>query len=309
MKRKSSTSRKRKSSSSRKVSELPQMQTESGEQVTEKILPPTYPKPIYQNEREVAMDFAIRVHKKFDAMVKATIFFGSQAQNKGVTDSDVDIIILIDDASIKWDLELVAWYREELGKLIAETNYSKDLHVNTVKLTTWWLDLMHGDPVIINVIRYGEALIDLAGFFKPLKALLMDGKIHSTPEAVYTMLQRSPMHLARSKAAEAGAIEGVYWTMVDSAQAALITLGKLPPSPEHVALMLKENFVETGMLKPDYVAWYREIYDLHKKIAHGEIRDIKGAMLDEWQDRAEKFMKKMIDIVDGLLEARNGVNK
>ncbi|MFH1290189.1 MAG: hypothetical protein ABIH92_02155, partial [Nanoarchaeota archaeon] len=105
-------------------------------------------------------------------------------------DSDVDIILIVDDAAVNWDMQLVAWYREGLGKLIAAQKYAAELHVNTVKLTTWWEDLLHGDPVVINILRYGEALIDYAGFFNPLKALLLKGKVRSTPEAVNAALQR-----------------------------------------------------------------------------------------------------------------------
>jgi len=249
--------------------------------VKKKATPPTL-----VTEKDIAMDFAAKVHKKFNTIIKATILFGSQAQNKATSSSDIDIVIIVDDAAIEWDLELIAWYREELAKLIASCEYSKDLHVNTIKLTTWWNDLMHGDPVILNILRYGQALIDIGGFFNPIKSLLAKGKIHSTPEAVYAALQRAPAHLARSKLAELGAVEGVYWAMVDSAQAALITLGKLPPSPEHISKMLKENFVDNKMLKMEYVSWFRDIYSVQKGIAHGQIRDIKGLEIDSWQDRA-----------------------
>jgi uncharacterized protein (UPF0332 family)/predicted nucleotidyltransferase len=260
-----------------------------------------------KTEKDLAMDFAAKVHRRFDSIVKATVLFGSQAKNKAVSSSDIDVIIIVDDAAINWDMELVAWYREELAKIISSDENSRDLHVNTIKLTTWWNDLLHGDPVVINVLRYGEALIDIGGFFNPLKALLLQGRIYSTPEAVYTALQRAPMHLARSKAAEIGAIEGVYWSMVDSAQAALITFGKLPPSPEHVTAMLKESFVDTGLLKMEYVAWFRDIFSLHKSISHGQVREIKGADIDAWQERAEYFMKKMSEIIDQLLESRPGM--
>jgi uncharacterized protein (UPF0332 family)/predicted nucleotidyltransferase len=257
-----------------------------------------------RDNKDIAMDFVSQVHKRFGDVVKATILFGSEAKSEARSGSDIDIIIIIDDAGIAWDLELVSWYREELAKLITSNKYAEDLHVTTLKLTTWWNDLMHGDPVVINILRYGETLIDIGGFFKPLKALLLQGKIHSTPEAVYTALQRAPMHLARSKISELSAVEGIYWTMVDSAQAALITLGKLPPSPEHVGIMLKESFVDTGLLKIDYVRWYREILSIHKGIAHGEIKNIRGVEIEEWQNKAEKFLSKMIEIIDQLIEAQ-----
>ncbi len=270
-----------------------------------KIIKKKISRPTLKTERDIAMDFAALVHKKFDQLIKATILFGSQAKNSSKPGSDIDVIIIVDDASVEWDLELIAWYREELGKMIAANPHGVELHVNTIKLTTWWNDLMHGDPVVINIIRSGETLIDIAGFFKPLKVLLYNGYIHSTPEAVYNALQRSPMHLARSKGAELGSIEGVYWCMVDSAQAALMTLGLLPPSPEHITSMLKQSFVDSGMMDIEYIKWYRDIYMLHKGISHSEILDLKGADIDLWQDRAQKFLRKMTDIIDKFLSSGN----
>jgi len=250
------------------------------------------------------MDFAEKVHKKFDRMIKASILFGSQAKQTAKPKSDIDIILIIDDASISWDLELIAWYREELGKIIAAQSYSRELHLSTIKLTTWWQDLIHGDPVVINVVRYGEALIDSGGFFNPIKALLIQGRMRSTPEAVYNALQRAPTHLARSKIALLKSIEGVYWSMIDSAQAALITAGKMPPSPEHIPEMLKTTFVDSGMLKIDFVRQLRDIYVIHKGITHQEIHEVKGTEIDKWQDISEAFLSSMTKIIDQILERK-----
>ncbi len=257
-------------------------------------------------EKEVAMDFAIKANRKFDRIIKASILFGSQAteKNTATEGSDIDIVLIIDDAAIEWDLELVSWYREELSKLIASQNYPYELHINTIKLTTWWEDLLHGDPVVINILRYGEGLLDIGGFFNPLKALLLKGKIKSTPEAVHAALQRAPWHIARSRNAEMGAIEGAYWAMVDSAQAALMTAGKIPPSPEHIPELLKETFVDTGMLKSAYIKSMEDLYILHKGIAHGQVKNVKGAEIDEWQALSEKFLSEMTRIIDLLLESK-----
>ncbi len=258
-------------------------------------------------EEEIAMDFAQKAHERFDRMIKSSILFGSVAKQTDKINSDIDIIFIIDDAAINWDLELIAWYREELGKLIASQAkaYGKDFHINTIKLTTWWQDLLHGDPVVVNILRYGDPLIDSGGFFHPLKALLLQGKIRSTPEAAYAALQRSPGHLARSRASEMGAIEGVYWSMVDAAQAALITAEKFPPSPEHIPQMLKETFVDAGILKMNFVRAFRDLYVIHKGISHGEVADIKGIEIDKWQDVAQRFLVEMTRIIDKLIELKS----
>jgi uncharacterized protein (UPF0332 family)/predicted nucleotidyltransferase len=258
----------------------------------------------FVSEKDIAMDFALRAQQKFDRLIKASILFGSQAKDVSSAKSDIDIVLIIDDASVEWDLELIAWYREELGKIIAAKNYSRELHVNTIKITTWWQDLVHGDPVVLNILRYGEALVDLGGFFNPIKSLLEKGKIRSTPEAVFVALQRAPTHLVRSKMAAMGAIEGVYWTMVDSAHAALITAGKIPPSPEHIPEMLKEAFVDTGMLSNGYVRAFNDLFMLHKNISHGKVTEIKGNDIDKWQSVAENFLNEMIRIVNKLLDIK-----
>lgn len=254
-----------------------------------------------KQESDIAMDFAVKVYKKFDKVVKSIILFGSTVKQTSVAGSDIDIIIIIDDVSVKWDQEVIAWYREELDKILRANPYRQSLHINTIKLSTWWEDLIKGDPVVLNVIRHGEAMIDMAGFFEPLKFLLIKGKIKATPEAIYNCLQRAPTHLMRSKASELNAIEGLYWAMVDASHAALIAEGVLPPSPEHIPVDLKEHFVNTGKLKMQYVVWYRDLLILHKKIAHGEIKDLKGVEIDEWQEKAEKFLDAMARLVKELV--------
>jgi predicted nucleotidyltransferase/uncharacterized protein (UPF0332 family) len=255
-----------------------------------------------KTDSDIAMDFATKTYRRFNKLLKSVVLFGSTVKKDQTAGSDIDIILILDDVTINWDHELIAWYREELDKLLRINPYNKDLHINTIKLSTWWRDLMRGDPVVINIIRYGEAMIDFAGFFEPLKYLLIKGEIKSTPEAIYTCLQRAPAHFERSRVAELNAIEGLYWAMVDSAHAALIAVNISPPSPEHVPLELKNTFVVDGRLKIRYVEWYRDLLILHKKIAHKEITDLKGAEIDIWQKRTEEFISVMAKLVEDIIK-------
>jgi len=255
-----------------------------------------------KSEWDIAIDFSAKVYQKFDRLIKATVLFGSVARNTNIVGSDIDIIILLDDAAIKFDEELIVWYREELGKIIEENPYKRDLHINTIKLTTWWNDLLKGDPVIINILRYGESLIDSGGFFNPLKILLQEGKISITPEAIYNILNRVPSHIIRSKISEMNSIEGTYWAMVESSQALLMSVKVMPPSPEHITLLLKEHFVDKGLLKMKYVSDMREIIDLHRRIMHGELRDIDGRVVDMWQDKSDEYFKIVLKLIDDIIE-------
>ncbi|MCK5449999.1 nucleotidyltransferase domain-containing protein [Candidatus Pacearchaeota archaeon] len=255
-------------------------------------------------EREIAADFAMKVYEEFDQMIKSVVLFGSSAKRVSTPDSDIDIIVIIDDVGIRWDQELIAWYREELGKLIKTNPYRKSLHINSVKLSTWWEDLMRGDPVVINVLRYGDALIDFGGFFNPLKVLLKEGKIRSTPESIYTLLQRAPGHMTRAKQSMLAVVDGLYWTMVDSAHAALIAAEVMPSSPEDIPSVLTETFVKTKRLNKKYVEDYSEIHSVAKGIVHGKLVSIRGRELDEWFKKADSFLGEMAKLVDKLIDEK-----
>ncbi|MEA3329442.1 MAG: nucleotidyltransferase domain-containing protein [Nanoarchaeota archaeon] len=258
-------------------------------------------------EREIAADFAMKVYEKFDQMIKSVVLFGSSAKRVSTPDSDIDIIIIIDDVGVRWDQELIAWYREEIGKLIKTNPYRKSLHINSVKLSTWWEDLMRGDPVVINVLRYGDALIDFGGFFNPLRVLLKEGKIRSTPESIYTLLQRAPGHMTRAKQSMLAVVDGLYWTMVDSAHAALIAAKVMPSSPETIPEILTETFVKTKKLNRKYVDYYSEIHSVAKEIVHGKLTSIKGKEIDDWFRKADSFLGEMARLVDKLVDENEDI--
>lgn len=255
-------------------------------------------------EREMAYDFAVKVYDKFDQIIKSIILFGSSAKRDSTMVSDVDIIIIIDDVSVKWDEELIAWYREELGKLISYNPYAKPLHVNTVKLSTWWEDFNRGDPVVINILRHGDSLIDFGGFFTPLKVLLMNGKVKSTPESIYTLLQRAPSHMIRAKQSMLAVVDGLYWTMVDSAHAALIAAEIMPSSPEEIPKVLNERFVKSRQLNSRFVSYYEEIHKVAKEIVHGTRTTVKGRELDDWFLKTDAFLGEMARLVDVIIDKK-----
>ena len=269
-----------------------------------KAMKKTSPTLMIAGEREIAADFAMKVYDKFDQIIKSIVLFGSSAKQVASANSDIDIIIIIDDVSVRWDQELIAWYREELGKIIKANPYAKTLHINTVKLSTWWDDMMRGDPVVINILRYGDALIDFGGFFNPLRILLKEGKIRSTPESIYTLLQRAPGHMTRAKQSMLAAVDGLYWTMVDASHAALIAANIMPSSPEAIPEVLTEQFVKTKKLNKKYVDYYSEIHSVAKEIIHGKLTSVKGKDLDEWFGKADEFLGEMAKLVDSLIDEK-----
>lgn len=247
---------------------------------------------VADKDYKIAYDFAAKVYKQFGPVVLSVVLFGSAAKGTPKPESDIDLIIVIDNVSMVWDEEVVSWYREELFKIIKSDPNRDKLHINTVTLSAFWDNVKAGDPAIINMLRYGVALLDL-GFFEPLKYLLIQGRIRPTPEAVFTVLTRVPMHMLRARIKTLSALDDLHWAMVDSAHAALMIKNQTPPSPEHVPALLMEVFVKNKKLDKHYVDWFVELYTIAHDIKNHRIHHISGEDYEKWYKRANEFTKVM----------------
>src|SRR3989344_583669 len=136
------------------------------------------PSPVKHRYKEedirIATEFAKRAYKELPRLIKAIVVFGSTARAMSTRASDVDILVVIDDVRFILNPELMETYKIIVDTKIEEV--SQRLHVVTLKFTTFWEYVRAGDPVAINILRDGFALID-SGFFEPLQALLYMGRI------------------------------------------------------------------------------------------------------------------------------------
>ncbi|MBD3262830.1 hypothetical protein GF374_00430 [Candidatus Woesearchaeota archaeon] len=255
------------------------------------------PKGILEEDYKLTYDFAVKLNKKFKELIKSIVLFGSVAKKTPKKGSDIDIAILVDDATIEWDREAIAWYREELKKIISSMTHGDRFHVNTITLSSFWDNMVVGEPAVINIMRYGIAVLD-TGFFEPLKFLLFEGRIKPTPEAVFNCSSRVPWHTFRGKTKLLSAIGDFYWACVDASHAPLMQQGYVPPSPEHVGDLLEKVFVKKNKLPKKYIDWYNELYKLAHKIKENQIRELPGTEYDKWLKRTEEFTKKMHSFLD-----------
>src|SRR3989344_924267 len=256
----------------------------------------------FNSDVEIAHDFAFKCYKKFKDVVKAIAMFGSSTKNLSTPKSDIDIIIIIDDCTVDWDDELVAWYREELAKLLASEKYPKELHINTVTLTAFWEELRAGEPLIINVLRYGEPLVDVGGFFDPLKVLLAKGRIRPSAEAIFTTMERSGAHLGRANAHLLNSVESFYWGMVDAAHAALMSANVVTPSPENISELLEETFVKKRLLNKEYLEFFNDVRKTAKEVLHGDIVRVSGKKLEELQSKSDDFVHELVELAKVLIK-------
>lgn len=243
---------------------------------------------------KVAYNFADKVFKKFPGIIKTIVLFGSVAKATLTKASDIDVLVVVDDTTLTPSRRFIDWYNTEVIGIVQQID--PRIHLTTVTLTTFWENIKVGEPVAINILRYGISLID-TGFFEPLQMLLKQGRIRPTEEAIENALMRVPGHMIRAKGRMLAAVIDYYWAMIDSAHAALMKHDQVPPSPEYVEKLLETTFVNKGLLNKKYVSYFHELWQTSKAIVHGELTRIGGSDYDGYQRMAEEFeneMKKLI---------------
>ncbi|MBI2143301.1 nucleotidyltransferase domain-containing protein [Candidatus Woesearchaeota archaeon] len=248
-----------------------------------------------RDELVIAYRFARRVHREFGDFLKAIVLFGSTAKHSVGKHGDIDLLIVVDDVTVTPTQELVEAYRIIVEKLVTEV--STRLHITTIKLTTFWEYIRAGDPVGMNILRDGVALLD-TGFFDPLRALLMRGRVRPSEEAVWTYFARAPRTLHNAKWHVLQAVIDMYWAVIDAAHAALMMLGETPPSPDHVAALLQEKLIRPSHMHRKYALTVNKFYLLQKRIMHREIRELKGSELDALFREAQEFVGKVDELIN-----------
>lgn len=246
-------------------------------------------------ELEIAYSFSKKAYTEFGNFIKSLVIFGSAARKESGPNADIDILVIIDDITLHLSPEVVETYRIIMEQIISET--SQRLHVTTLKLTAFWDYIRNSDPIGINILRDGYALLD-SGFFDPLQALLLRGRIRPTEESIWTYFSRAPRTLQNSQWHILQGVMDLYWAVIDAAHAALMSLGEIPPSPKHVDDMIREKMVKHKLLHQDYSKTMKKFYILAKKISHREIVKISGKQYDELHKEADSFVKVMQDFIE-----------
>ncbi|MDD5254197.1 MAG: hypothetical protein PHG05_03810 [Candidatus Nanoarchaeia archaeon] len=256
--------------------------------------------PMYfpKEDFEVARNFARAVYNEFGDFIKGVVLFGSATQkvHRLSSEKDVDVLIILDDVRFKMGREIIQTYRIILDKIVMNIDPRK-LHVQTMTFTSFWEYARAGDPVAINILRYGIALID-TGFFDPLQELLDQGRIRPSRESIYTYFVMAPESIQGAERHMLAAMIDLYWATIDSAHAALMAIGEIPPSPEHVAEMLDRELVKKGYISRTCVSTMASMYKLFKDIEHRNIKEISGRDYDKYRKLVRSFVREMQNFLE-----------
>ena len=244
---------------------------------------------------KIAQKFAQQLKNELGDFLVAVVMFGSSVRRDTHKESDIDVLVVSNDTSFVLSEPMIEGYRIIVESAIAKN--STKLHVTSMALSAFWEYAKAGDPVVVNILRDGIALID-TGFFEPLQSLLKQGRIRPSEESVWRYYGRAPRTLINSRWHLLQATLDLYWAVIDSAHAALMRKNEVPPTPEHVADLLERVYTKHHQLEPKYVETMRKFYKLSKMITHREVKEISGAEYEKYYLEAEEFVKRMKLLVD-----------
>ncbi|MCS7094114.1 MAG: nucleotidyltransferase domain-containing protein [Candidatus Aenigmarchaeota archaeon] len=252
-----------------------------------------------EKTKQEVREFSKRVLDKFGNLIKSIVVFGSVTRGEAKPESDIDILVILDDtlpefSSVK--LEVIDNEMEKIAKSISEKISLQPSYT----LTEFFDYARSGHPIVYNFIKEGEPIYD-TGFFITWKRLLKMGKIQGTREAIESYMEDAPKKLARAKTVKLLMLaEDCYYSMVNSAQAVLMFMGVEPPVPSKIYEEFTEYLVKPGIVEEEYANWLKEIVKIRKDIEHKRMLEAKGEFVDMWIERAEKFVDKMFMILNAL---------
>ena len=240
--------------------------------------------------------------KKYGDLIKSIVVMGSLARGEFKETSDVDLFVILDDTKQEIGIDERRKIDDEIEAMAKKIDTRISIQPSYT-LTEFWEYARIGHPIIYNFIKEGIALFDV-GFFVPVKRLLEKGKIPMTREAIEAYMEDAPKKLMRAKTVKLLMLaEDCYYAILNTAQAVLMFMGIEPPVPRKAYEVVKKYLVEPGILEPEYAEWLKDIVEIRKKIEHKELLEVSGAFVDEWIEKAEKFVDKMYKIL-GALEVK-----
>lgn len=228
----------------------------------------TEPRQFKDEDFSLAQQFATRLHEEAKGLVKEIIFFGSANRKDSLFEEmyshDIDVLVIFDDGVFIINPELIETYR------VISTNIamsvSRRLHINTIKLSAFWEYAIHGDPIIVNILREGVPLVN-AGIFETLQNLLDKKMIPPSKECLWAYYMRSPETLRSAKWHLLQATTDLYWAVMNAAHAALISISIVPNTPEHAISLVKEHFVKPSLMHKSHFLTIGKLWKIEKQIA------------------------------------------
>ncbi|MDY6769901.1 MAG: nucleotidyltransferase domain-containing protein [Candidatus Nanohaloarchaea archaeon] len=250
-----------------------------------------------ERRREKVEDFADQLTEKLGEKVKCVAVYGSVSRGEHTHESDIDTFVVLDDTKLEQDVPKEA--KDKIRKKVTDLAKEVDEKI-TIQylsfLTEFWDAVRKGEPLIISVLRNGEAVYDV-GIFAPAKRMLERGKIQSSREAVQKRLKLAANGYKKAEKEVRSSVPfKLEQAMANAGQAPIMLAGEMPPEKQDVGDALEQLFVEDGALEQEYADYAREIAEFADK-GEKHPEEVDAAELEEMLEKTDDFIRRMHELV------------
>ncbi|MFP4401981.1 MAG: nucleotidyltransferase domain-containing protein [Candidatus Nanoarchaeia archaeon] len=241
----------------------------------------------------LAREFIKELVQEMRGVVKSCVLFGSNTHETLNKDSDIDIMIVLDNVSVYVTPELRESYQIIVQKIVSQV--SPKLHIMSMNLSDVWDMARKGDPLFINILRHGVPLYDTS-LIEPMQYLLEIGKIRPTTESIMNFKARSEQLMNDYHTHLENCYYDLYYALVDGVHAMLMSVEVTPPSPKEMPHIIPNYF--TSKKGQELSHTFLEIYNRMKEIEYRRGGRVTTQELEKTKKSVEKqlqFCYKEID--------------
>lgn len=251
---------------------------------------------------KIAREFSKQLLQEMNELVRSIVIFGSNTNETLNKDSDIDMMIVLNNVSVFVTDELREAYRIitlNLNRKIANDK----IHIMTTNLTDLWDMARKGDPVLINVLRFGTPIFD-RDLVEPLKFLLEIGKIKPTRESIHNYMARSETLIEETHKHLQNSLLDLNFALIDMVHSTLMCKKITPPSPKEMPDIFAKAFKDDPLGK--YSKDIKEMYDLAKQVEYEKVT-ITGAEVDKLKKKTQKIIGDLKKYINSELEKKDNM--
>ena len=250
----------------------------------------------------ITREFSKNLIKEMGELVRSIVLFGSNTNDTLNKDSDIDILVVLNNVTVFVTDELREAYRIITNKLNTDLAKGK-IHLMTINLSALWDMSRKGDPVLTNILRHGTPLFD-RDLIAPLQYLLEIGRMRPTIEAINNYKARAETLLEETHKHMQNSFLDLYYATVDMAHAALMAKKITPSSPKEIPEIFKVKLKGTPIEK--YGVQVKQMYELYKQVEKNQIQ-MSGKDIDKYTksttlliEDLNKFIKEQLNSTESF---------
>lgn len=229
--------------------------------------------------------YLTRLSTDFPGVVKRFIIHGSKARGDSHDDSDIDIVMIVDEA----DEQLSEEIRDIGHDLAGFTDTLPSMIVHSEKQWQWALE--NGFPFNENVEREGVDLMGAASTRKPDGTRRMERR-----EPVLSEWRRARRCAGAAKSAEKdgfydNCVGQAYYAMLHCARAALLTRGITTRTHAGVRSQFGKHLVQTGEFRPELGRLLKKALEMRTTADYGPGREMNADEASRQRATADEFIE------------------